>query len=320
MKTNALFRKLIVRPLAAIPLLALALGLAGAMAVSPLAADEDMRIKSAEVRVEPEYDEPRVLVVNQGTFVGDSFPKEVSFYLPKGVEVTEVCGLKKPQDEHLCQLYETRLEGDATVLTYKLPVPDYYFEYYYNPIQGTGDRAIDFSYRPSYPTDNLQVHVQQPLRSTGFAISPSSSQVTSDGQGFKFYQYNFSDLSPQKPVDLKITYQKSDDRPSVAKQKTGNTSTGGTEDRTGLIALGIGGAGALGFFAYLAVRRRPEAVQVVSRRGNIQPAAAGRRSGAGPARGKGRGADPAFCSKCGVPLQGDENFCSGCGQRVRRQG
>src|SRR3972149_3356508 len=167
MKASALCQKLKIKPLAAVPLLALALGLAGAMAVSPLLADEDMRIKSAEVRVEPEYDEPRVLVVNTGTFAGSSFPKEVSFYLPKGVEVTEVCGLKKPQDEHLCQLYETKLEGDVTVLTYKLPVPDYYFEYYYNPVQGTGERAIDYSYQPFYPTDNLQVHVQQPLRSTG---------------------------------------------------------------------------------------------------------------------------------------------------------
>lgn len=319
LRTSVLFRKLVVRSLAAIPLLALALGLTGVVGISPLAADEEMRIKSAEARVEPEYDEPRVLVVNTGTFAGSSFPKEVSFYLPKGVEVTEVCGLKKPQEEHLCQLYETKLEGDSTVLTYKLPVPDYYFEYYYNPIQGSGERAIDYSYRPFYPTDNLQVHVQQPLRSTGFAVSPSSSQVTSDGQGFKYYQYAFSDLSPQKPVDLKITYQKSDERPSVAKQKAGNASSGGTEDRTGLIALGIGGAGALGFFGYLAVRRRPDVVQVTPRRAVLPPGTTGRRSSA-PARGKGRGAAPAFCSKCGTALQGDENFCSGCGQRVRRQG
>src|SRR3989304_2886585 len=190
MKASAPFQKLIIKPLAAMPLLALALALAGAMFVSPLLADAEMRIQSAEVGGEPEYDEPRVLVVNQGTFTGSSFPKEVSFYLPKGVEVTEVCGLKKPQDEHLCQLFETRPEGDSVVMTYNLPVPDFYFEYYYNPIQGTGDRVVLFSYNSAYPMDDLQVDVQQPLRATAFALSPSTSQVTSDSQGFKYYQYS----------------------------------------------------------------------------------------------------------------------------------
>ncbi len=320
------FQRLLARPLAYIPLIALVLGLASAVTISPLSADEEARITSAYVTVEPEYDDPRVLVISQGTFAGDSFPKDVSFYLPLGVEVTEVCGLKKPQDEHLCQLYETKIEGNTTVLSYRLPVPDYYFEFYYNPIQGTGNREIAYSFVPFYPTDNLQVAVQQPLRSTGFTISPSSSKVNSDSQGFKYYQYNFSGLAIQKPVDLKISYQKSDDRPSVQKQKQASGGGGSPDDKTGLVALGIGGAGALGFLGYLAVRRRPETVQVSPRRTGFATPPATRRNNA-TASGGGRpsqahakrgGAAPAFCSKCGVALEGDENFCPGCGQPVRR--
>ncbi len=314
MRLDVLLRRLAACPVPAIPLVTIVLVLLMVLTASPLAADEDLRVKSVRVSVEPEYDEPRVLVVQQGTLAGSSFPKEVSFNLPLGVEVTEVCGLKKPQDEHLCQLYETRVEGDSTVLTYKLPVPDFYFEFYYNPVQGVGSREITFSYLPSYPTDNLQVDVQQPLRSSGFAIVPSSGQVSSDGQGFKYYQLSFSGLVPQKPVDVKIFYQKSDDRPSVPK-KTGST-TGNPEDRTGLIAVAIGGAGALGFFGYLVVRRRPETVHVRAGRGSAQPVMETRRSA--PARPRDRGTAVAFCSKCGVPLHGDETFCSSCGQRIRR--
>jgi len=265
-----------------------------------------LRISDLRISVWPEYDEPRVLVVNTGTFSGNTFPKEVSFYLPKGVEVTEVCGLKKPQDEHLCQLFETRPEGDSVVMTYNLPVPDFYFEYYYNPIQGTGDREVLFSYKSAYPMDDLQVDVQQPLRSTAFTLSPSTSQVTSDSQGFKYYQYSFSNVAPQKPVDLKVAYQKSDDRPSVAKQKPGSTSAGGAQDRTGLIALAIGGAGALGFFGYLAVRRRPEAVQVTSRRAAATVAASRHAAPAirqaAPARPRAGGTAAAFCTNCGSAL------------------
>ncbi|MDO8691106.1 MAG: zinc ribbon domain-containing protein [Dehalococcoidia bacterium] len=313
----------------ALPLLALVFGLATALTSSPLSAEGDLRIKNAHVSVEPEYDEPRVLVIEQGTFASNSFPAQVSFNLPAGAEATEVCGLGQPGDEHLCQLYETRVEGNTVVLTYKLPVPDYYFEYYYNPIQGAGDRQVAFSYQPYYPIDSLQVAVQQPLRSNGFTLSPTTSQSNTDSQGFKFYQYSFNNVESQKPVDLKIAYQKSDDKPSVPKKNPSSTGGGNPDDKTGLVALGIGGAGVLGFLGFLAVRRRPEAVQVSPRRTGFATATAASRrpdtsatpvSRPSQSRAKGRGAVPAFCSKCGVALDGDETFCSGCGQRVKRPG
>ncbi|MDP2660758.1 MAG: zinc ribbon domain-containing protein [Dehalococcoidia bacterium] len=329
MKRTPLLRIIGLKVTAAVPLLALVFGLATALASAPLSAEGDLRIKNAHVSVEPEYDEPRVLVIEQGTFAGNSFPAQVSFNLPAGAEPTEVCGLGQPGDEHLCQLYETRLDGSTVVLTYKLPVPDYYFEYYYNPVQGAGDRQVAFSYQPYYPIDSLQVAVQQPLRSNGFTLSPTTSQSSTDSQGFKYYQYSFNNLESQKPVDLKIAYQKSDDRPSVPKKNPSSTSGGNPDDKTGLVAMGIGGAGVLGFLGYMVVRRRPEAAQVSPRRTGFATAPAAPRrpdASATPAsrpsqsRAKGRVAAPAFCSKCGVALDGDETFCSGCGQRVKRPG
>ncbi len=329
MKRNSRLRTLGRKAAVALPLLALVFGLATALTSSPAGADGDLRIKTAHITVEPEYDEPRVLVIEQGTFASTNFPAQVSFNLPADAEATEVCGLKQPGDEHLCQLFETSVQGNNVVLTYKLPVPDYYFEYYYNPVQGAGDRQIGFTYQPSYPIDGLQVSVQQPLRSTGFTLSPNATQTSSDGQGFKYYQLNFSNLEPQEPVDMKIAYQKSDDKPSVAKKNPSSSGGGNPDDKTGLVALGIGGAGALGFLGYLAVRRRPETVQVSPRRTGFATAPPSRRANA-PASTGGRpsqsrakrvgAAAPSFCSKCGASLDGDENFCSGCGQRVRRPG
>lgn len=316
MKMNRLSHWFLPRPLAATALMVLVVIFAVDRYTFPLAAQENLRIKSMQVSVQPEHDDPRVLVIQQGEIGGGAFPQEVNFYLPKVVEVTEVCGLKKPADEHLCQLYQTRPEGDATVLTYKLPVPNFYFEFYYNPVQGLGERAIDFNFRSFYPVDDLKMDVQQPLRSTGFVLTPASSQVSTDGQGFKYYHYSFSTLSPQTPVGLKIAYQKEDERPSVPKRNAGSTGVEGIDSRTGLIALAVGGAGVLGFFGYLAVRRRPASAPVARQRSNVPMSGGGR--GSGPARPKGKGAVAAFCVNCGTPLQEGGSFCASCGSRVRR--
>ena len=75
--------------------------------------------------------DPRVLVMYEGEFNVDTpFPQPVAFPVPLGSEINQVCALQPPNDEHLCQLYETLTEPDNLLVVYTLPIPTYFLEYY----------------------------------------------------------------------------------------------------------------------------------------------------------------------------------------------
>lgn len=280
--------------------------------VPTASAEEPLSINKMKVQVMPEYDEPRVLVISQGDFNGPAeFNKKVSFKLPKGANVTEVCGLKKPNDEHLCQLYETAQADDGLILTYNLPVRDFYFEYYYNPVQGSGPRDIDYSFIGTYKLDSLELEVQQPLRSTDFKLQPEANQVSEAGE-FKHYTYTLTNVEPDKGIGLKISYTKQDSNPSVAKVKQGTapSSAGGPE--MGTVALVVGIVAVLAIAVILMTRRRSAFAPV--------PAASYRYVANGGTRNPARRSPQSsgrFCTACGASVGQGDSFCSSCGKKMR---
>lgn len=295
-------------------------------------ADEQstLSIKSMKISVWPEYDDPRVLVIYEGEFAGDAnFSKEVKFRIPKGAEINQVCALQKPNDDHLCQLYEVSQDGES--LSYTLPIPTFFLEFYYQPLQGQSDKKMDYSFESFYPVDKLQVEVQQPLRTSNFDLSPKAAGMVSDRSGFNYYQYQFDNVAATQPIKLSASYTKADDRPSIEKAKSGGTSS--TNDLN-LPLLGVFGAGLLALVAYYAITRRharplPATVrQLSSARVQAPPATGGGRGPAGRSgrvAGTGGGAAVAeaatrifFCTNCGAQIEAEDNFCPNCGQKTRK--
>ncbi|MDA8235255.1 MAG: hypothetical protein M0Z31_10725 [Clostridia bacterium] len=91
--------------------------------LSPAYAAGDMTMKDFSISVWPEYDDPRVLVIYQGTFVnttGAELPKntEVKFNIPKGAEIGMACELVDGGG-HSCQPYKTDDKGDYVQLSWK---------------------------------------------------------------------------------------------------------------------------------------------------------------------------------------------------------
>lgn len=277
-------------------------------AVPPARAESaSLALKNIKVSVWPEYDEPKVLVTYEGEFGGATFPQEVQFRLPAGAEAAQVCALKKPADEHICQLYQIKPEGDGLLLTYTLPIPTFFVEFYYYPLQGAGPRDIDFSFRPLYPVESLELEVQEPLRAAEFRLAPPSSTVSSDGQGFRYYHYQYSNLPSEQPVQVKIAYSKADANPSVAKRQPGGAAPGGLGYGLGL-PLALGGAVVLAVLAAWVLGHRA--------RGRVsvpQAAPAWRGAGTGPEKKAG-----VFCTQCGQALRREDNFCPRCGRKARR--
>ncbi|MCL5959661.1 MAG: hypothetical protein M1358_10175, partial [Chloroflexi bacterium] len=240
--------------------------------LTPVFAADDghTSIKNLKISVEPEYDEPRVLVIYQGEFADKaSFPKAVKFRLPKDAEIGQVCALSEKQ-EHLCQLYETKKGEDYIELSYTLPIPTFYIEYYYNPIQSDGAREIGFSYTHLYPADKVDVEVQQPLRSSDFSVYPNPLTTTSDNQGFKYSNLSFDNVRADQKLDLKINDTKQDKNPSVPKAQQGNgaPAVGAAPDVN--VWLILGSAVTLAGVVYVGLSRRtrrfvPQQARVPSR-------------------------------------------------------
>ncbi|MBI2954549.1 MAG: zinc ribbon domain-containing protein [Chloroflexi bacterium] len=296
------------------------------LSARPVAAEETLSINKMKVEIMPEYDEPRVLVISQGDFNGPTdFNKKVSFKLPKDADVTEVCGLKKPNDEHLCQLYETTKVDDGLIVTFNLPVRDFYFEFYYNPVQGAGERNIDFNFFGAYKIESLALEVQQPARSSDFKLQPEAQQV-SDAQGGKHYTYSFQKVEPDKPIALKMSYSKQDANPSVPKVKQGTApvSTGGPE--MGTMGLVVGIVGVLGIAVVLMVRKRspfaPEPAASYTYVANAGRGRATSRTTSPTPRASGptpqvSGGTARFCPNCGASVGPGDSFCHSCGKKMR---
>ena len=291
-------------------------GLPGATGLAR--ADEGLRLKTLDVSVWPEYDEPRVAVMYEGEFAGADFPQKVRFYLPKGAEVSEVCALKKPDDEHLCQLYDVGQEGDQVTVTYTLPIPTFFVQFYYGSLGGTTQRNVDFALKAPYAVESLALDVQQPLRSESFSVTPPAPPSGPDSQGFKFFHLGYQSVPAGQVTTIRASYTKADANPSVAKRQTGTTegtSAGSTAvTYTPVAVLGIG---VLVIAAILLIGRRRPAEPAPERLPTSPGPVPAATRPVGTSR-LGRSRSGKFCTSCGAALEPEDGFCPKCGRQARR--
>lgn len=320
-------------------LLAVALVASPAMAAS----DQSLTIKTMKVSVQPEYDDPRVMVTYEGEFKdGSVFPQPVKFPVPLGSVMGMVCALKPPNDEHLCQLYDTLTAADALSISYTLPISTYYLEYYWDGLKAQSDnKSLMFKYVSPYAIDTLDLEVQQPLRATDFQLTQPYASVTSDGLGMKYYHYTFNNVTPGQVIGIGASYTKPDSKPSVAKkQTTGAGATGPAGPGTYNViwwTIAVLAVVVVGFFGFRS-KRKParvyntrvaqsrKAAGIQARR--AEPERARNQNAHKPARPapmtRGaavvapdrQGTGAAFCSKCGVRLPTEAHFCHVCGAKT----
>jgi hypothetical protein len=282
------------------------------------AQEESLSLTSMKVSLWPEYDDPRLLVIYEGEF-GDSatFPREVKFLIPRGSDINQVCAITKPGNEHRCQLYEVHEEGNWLAITYELPIPTFFLEYYYGGISGEADREAAYDFQSPYTIEELKFEVQQPLRSTDFTLSPAYTNVMSDGAGFKYYNFSIDSVAPDQVINVNASYSKVDQRPSVSGSQSQQNGPGGSGTA---VILGIVGVAAIGGIGWIAVSRHrsysPRAVRASS------PGRKAKASMKEPqvARAGKELKKASFCAKCGLKLDQNDNFCSGCGEKAKGSG
>lgn len=185
-----------------------------------------IRVQSMDLSLRPEYDTSDALIIYDFTLTNGgsaAYDGEVRFHVPAGAtNQVHVCEQVNGNKHAICRPYTTTNEGDESTLTWTPSKPigagatyPVYIEYYYNPIQGKTAKTVDFRYHPSYLVDQLMLGVAQPARSTGFTINPTADGTVTGGDGLTYYTYNLKGLSADNPLELKVSYTKEDNRPSI---------------------------------------------------------------------------------------------------------
>lgn len=294
-----------------ISILAISLFFASAF-FSPALAQETTRFSTMQVSVWPEYDQPGVLVQYQGQISGASqsgVSHDISVLVPKGAGVGAACGIKN-DGTHTSETWKETDAGDGfTTVSYNETEPQFHVEFYYNPLVGSPDKTMSFTYKASSAVDDLYLEIQHPLKATNFSLSPEAPNNHADKDGFTYHVYEQKQFAAGQTISSKISYTKTDPSPSVSGNNSA-PSTAAAQTTSGelnpnlvvLLAVLLAAVGLIAYFAFV-------------RRSQLQ---------FDPVRistplGLPRISQGGFCTECGNAMEPDDRFCANCG-RERRTG
>lgn len=287
------------------------LGLATALAVVAgighewAGAESSPQLTNMAVSVMPEYDQPRVLVSYRGELNADvPLPREMGLRLPADASIEHICSIKQPGEEHICQKYSADPDGQYLAVTWEAVTPTMYVEFYYGSVSGAGERSLDFEFWPPYEVKNLDLFVLEPMDATDFSLLPAPADSVEE-EGFRHHSYSFQDLPADEAVSVEMTYARPTGQPSAAPRTATADKDSGGISQTVVLALGLVGAGVLGFVLYSVFVRRFR-IRFVP--------VSGRAPGVGQTASH---ESTIFCRQCGTAIRWGFEFCPACGQQVR---
>lgn len=202
-----------------------------------LAKTNDLKAQTFNVSVKPEYDDPQTLVIYKGDFVnsGNEIIKKgtpISFIIPKDAKIGMACELNA-QGGHECQPYTTKEFGDNRVqLSWKItkdlaPNQKYpiFLEFYYDNKAVAPNKSFNYTYIPTSSIDILNLSLTAPKAATNFMTDPSSVKITQDKDGLANYLYTYNNQTPNTPVNIRVSYIKSDNKPTFDVPQVGTKTS-----------------------------------------------------------------------------------------------
>ncbi len=305
--------------------------LTGALATAALADNPTATgYSNVQLWVDPEYDDPSLLVMMQGTITGATAPVTVQFLVPTTAVLYSAGSIGSdgqytggPPDRTASQV------SGWDLISYTATSNTFRVEYYDDIIQGQPDKTINYEFMTYLPITGMNVSVQQPLKATNFTVDPAGNSST-DTQGFNIQTYSYDTVDPLGTLTFDISYYKADNTPSITQNASAGTAAG---DATGgggglsngwlaaiIVVVVVAGVGVV---YYLTRRSRP-ASRADRRRYAMPRRASGSGARASGGGGSAKAVSPArtanastgggkFCTNCGAPFDANARFCRECG-------
>lgn len=172
---------------------------------------------SLAVDIWPEHDDPRLLVIYRGTLsAGVAIPHTLTFAIPPTAQVN-AAAYRTDDGQLLSSPHQYRLEGDRLLVSFSVPARGFQFEYYVDSITGRPQRSFVAEVVLPYAVLDLRASVEQPLRSSGFALNPAAGGTALSASGLTHHLYTLGRWPAGKAWRVRATYTKEDPNPSLAR-------------------------------------------------------------------------------------------------------
>lgn len=285
------------------------------ISVSPILAQgepEPAGYKNVTIWVNPEYDDPRLLVMMEGKVDGVTPPATVRFLVPQAAEMFSA-GSKNAFGEYSGGPPNRQASDIAfwDEISYVATDETFRMEYYDPVISEQPDRTFTYEFHPLYTVSALRIVIQQPRRATNFGVQAADNttgQRQTDSEGFSVIAFNYPDVAAGSTLSFQVSYNKTDSKPSLQSSTTSGQSnppgSSGASNSAELLWVGIPVvalliAGILWALKGASPKRTPRRVRAKGQTARPQAQA-----------------KAGFCRKCGRPLKSGDQFCVNCGAKV----
>jgi len=281
----------------------------------PAQAQSELRLSSVSVEIWPEYDKPKVLVINHISLSPETIlPVTLDLRVPAQAEVLAVA-IADPVKGLLNTPYDRSVQGSWATLTITANSQALQVEYYEALEKNGSSRHVVYEWAGDYAVDAFTVTFQQPVSATNLVTTPSLTNSSVGQDGLVYYQSAAQPLAAGQPFNLTADYQKATDVLSttglpVQPVEPLTTNTPGRVTMSSVlpwVALGIGGAliivGIVGGLYFWRNGTRRSSVARKRHPRSQQPSES----------------SAVYCNQCGKRAQPGDVFCRTCGMRVRKE-
>ncbi len=244
-------------------------------------------IVTLAVDIWPEHDDPRLLVIYRGTLGAAAvLPQTLTFEIPANAQVN-AAAYRGDDGQLFTSPHEYRQEPNRLLVSFTIPTRGFQFEYYVDGIAPPPQRAFTLDLAFPLAIEDLRVAVEQPLRSSAFALTPPVAETTTTPAGFTHHLYRVGRWPAGKAWRVQAAYRKEDANPSIARAVEPPPPVTAAPRPAGpptwLWAALIAVAGILAGLGIWLLRRGPEAGRV-------------------------------YCSRCGARARPRDRYCGRCGR------